>query len=75
MRKITLDHISAISHAETYIQPAIIQNMSPHHRKSIEDDLTRLSEVKRFLLRTMYEPGLPMTTIIPDPEPDDGDTC
>lgn len=59
MTKLTLDHVSALCRAEGYLHAAITPNMSPNHRKCIEDDLTRLAEVKKHILRYIYEPGLP----------------
>lgn len=74
MSKLNLNHVAAISRAEMYMQPAIVPNMSPYHRKAIEDDLTRLAEVKKFLLKTIYGPGLPLTReVSEEPEPN-GDT-
>lgn len=71
VKRLTLDHVSAISHAEQAMIPAIVPSMSPVHRKSIEDDIERLTEVKRFVLQTLYQPGLPFNTEIPEhPDPD-----
>lgn len=74
MRKLNLDHVAAISRAEGAIHPTIIQNMSPHHRLQIENDLTRLADIKKFILKALYEPGLPLTTEIPEPKETYGDT-
>lgn len=74
MKKLNLNHVAAISRAEGAIHPSIIPNMSPHHRKQIEDDLTRLAEVKWFILKALYQPGLPLTTEISNPKETHGDT-
>ena len=60
MKAMTLDHVGAIEHARFFMHPHIVPNMIPRVRQEIEDDLLRLKEVKIFLLRQLYEPGLPM---------------
>lgn len=55
MKKLTAEHAFAIARAESSVHPRLIPNMSPHLRKSIEDDLVLLSEVKYFILQSIYE--------------------
>lgn len=62
MLKPTIDHVSAIARAEGDVIKSIVANMSPHHRKAIEDDMERLAEVKKYILDTIYHPGLPILT-------------
>lgn len=66
VKRITLKHIDSISHAETFIFGGVTQTTEARLRREIEADLERLADVKRFLLRTLYEPGLPITTEIPE---------
>lgn len=73
MRKMTLTHVDAISHCETYVRPVIVPNMSPHHRAAIERDIELLTEIKHYLLKQIYEPGLPMSPMDPFPEKPNGD--
>lgn len=59
MLKLTLEHVAAVSRAERDMQTFVVPNMSPHYRKFIEDDIERLAQIKRYLLKAIYEPGLP----------------
>lgn len=74
MKRLNLDHVSSISHAEQSMLGDIVSPMSPVLRKSIEDDIERLTEVKRFILKALYQPGLPFTVAIPEAPDPDGDS-
>jgi len=59
MINITLDHVTAISHAELFLSPTISRHPEPRFRHEIENDQKLLKEVKQFLLDHLYRPGLP----------------
>lgn len=74
MTSLNLDHVSSITHAERYIQIAIVPNMSPRHRQELEDDLVRLTDVKKHILEYLYEPCLPVDSESLKKPVDHGDT-
>lgn len=74
MKRLTLEHVDSLSRGEQSLMSGITASMSSRHRQSIENDIERLSEVKRYILTVMYQPGLPFTTNIPEHPKPYGDT-
>lgn len=61
MTKMTLDHVGAIEQSLRLMYPYIEPNMKPRARKELDDDITRLKEIRALLLREIYAPHLPTT--------------
>lgn len=72
MIKLNLKHVDAVTHAGRAMVPQIVPSMSPKHRQAIEDDLILLTDVKAFILRVIYEPGLPLSPANPETNVTDG---
>lgn len=71
MKKMRIDHVDAIARASAYVTPALDKISGRHQKESIENDLLRLAEVKKFLLYHLYNPGLPINV---DEDPDSPQT-
>lgn len=69
MKRLNMSHLSALARSEHFIRAAISRITSDSHRHSIERDLMRIAEVKKFILFHIQNPGLP---IITDPDPNVG---
>ena len=74
MRKLTIEHVTSISHLEQYIFPHLLPNMPPRQRQEIEDDLERLAQIKNYILSLIYEPILPLAVETPKEDQRHGDT-
>jgi len=59
MVKMTMQHISALSHAELFLEPAIENAPEARYATRLTQDLERLSEVKAFVLDNIVRPKLP----------------
>ena len=54
MLKLTYDHVTALEHAALYILGEIDRQSGQRSRRSLEDDILRLKELKQFALFMMY---------------------
>ncbi len=72
MTKMTLKYLDTLTRAETNVLQSMSPKNSSHVRRELDDDLIRLAALKRFVLQTIYEPGLPVTNIDLEHFEDDG---
>jgi len=72
MKILTLDHVAALSHASRDMESTITNNMEARHRRAIDDDIIRLADVRRWILKTIYEPGLPLQPDVPEKDETNG---
>lgn len=59
MVKLTVEHVTSLSHLEQYVFPHIVPNMTPRQREEIENDLERVAQLKSYILCQVYVPTLP----------------
>jgi len=59
MTKMTMHHITAIAHAELFLEPAIDKAPEPRFAAQLTKDLDRLSEVKDFIMYVVNNPKFP----------------
>lgn len=54
MLKLTYDHVTALEHAALYILGEIDRQSGQRSRRSLEDDILRLKELKKHVLFGLY---------------------
>jgi hypothetical protein len=72
MIRMSLEHISAIAHAELFLEPALSKNPEPRFRVAIERDLLRLAEIKLYLMSDIHSHQLTFDDLNQKTSPTDG---
>jgi len=59
MKKLTIDHSEAVGAAKLLLQHKTTGNVDPRYRQMLEEQIGLLTEVKWYILQTIFHPGLP----------------
>lgn len=63
MVKLTYKHVYAVNTARLFMHKAFDKTPEPRFRKEVEDDITRLDELKSILMFAIGHPTLPFDNI------------
>lgn len=50
MTQMTMEHVTAVVHAEYFLNEQLHKFMEPHQKKQCEDDLSKLAELKLHII-------------------------